>query len=246
MRRLSPDGIEEMSAVESIVNSVPQHVAFVMDGNGRWASRQGLPRLVGHQAGIAHVEEVAQVVAARRVRYMTLYMFSTENWKRSREEVDGIFGLLVDWLADTGPRLRGSGIGLRHLGRREPLPPNLLDALDGVCGERPDDRLTLCMAINYGARTEIVDAVRAALLAERNGCAIDESAIGNALYTAGLPDPDLLVRPGGELRLSNYLLWQAAYAELYFSPVLWPDFGEEEIDEALRAYTQRRRRFGGL
>jgi len=233
-------------ADSSVAGSIPVHVAFVMDGNGRWATRQGLPRLQGHRAGIAHVERVASALAARGVRYMTLYMFSTENWKRPKEEVDGIFELLIDWLGRTAPRLRATGIGLRHLGRREPLPAPLLNALDGIRGGMPDDRLTLCMAINYGGRAEIVDAVRAVLPSAADGRSVDEAAIAGALYTSGMPDPDLLVRPGGEMRLSNYLLWQAAYAELYFSPVLWPDFGEEEIDLALRAFAQRRRRFGGL
>lgn len=236
-----------MSADESSgVNSIPVHVAFVMDGNGRWATRQGLPRLAGHRAGIAKVEEIAGQVAAHGVRYMTLYMFSTENWKRSKEEIDDIFELLTDWLTHTGPRLRDSGVSLRHLGRREPLPSRLLDALDRACGDVSGHRLTLCMAINYGGRAEIVDAVRAILSSAEERRELDESTLGGALYTSGMPDPDLLVRPGGEMRLSNFLLWQAAYAELYFSPVLWPDFGEEELDLALHAYAERRRRFGGL
>lgn len=228
-------------------STTPQHVAFVMDGNGRWATDRGLPRLAGHRAGIAQVEPVAMTVMQRGVRYMTLYMFSTENWRRSSEEVDGIFSLLADWLRHTAPRLRQCGIRFRHLGRREPLPAALLEALDGVCGARHEaDRLTLCLAINYGGRAEIVDAVRSVLSRGLGGAAIDEAAISSALYTAGMPDPDLLVRPGGELRLSNFMLWQAAYAELYFSQVLWPDFGEEEVDRALQAFAQRQRRFGAL
>lgn len=183
----------------------------------------------------------------RGVRYMTLYMFSTENWKRSKEEVDGIFELLADWLTHTGPRLRDHGVFLRHLGRRQPLPAALLAALDRACGDRgADDGFVLAMAVNYGGRAEIVDAVKAVLPRAEQGLQVDEAAISNALYTAGMPDPDLLVRPGGEVRLSNFMLWQAAYAELYFSPVLWPDFGEGEIDRALHAYAQRQRRFGGL
>jgi undecaprenyl diphosphate synthase len=178
---------------------------------------------------------------------MTLYMFSTENWRRSEEEVSGIFSLLVQWLNGVAPRLRDSGIALRHIGRRHPLPEALLRALDDACqAEVVDESLTLCMAINYGGRAEIVDAVKSVLSGADRAEAIDEDSIAAALYTAGIPDPDLVVRPGGELRLSNFMLWQAAYAELYFSPVLWPDFGVEEIDRALHAYRQRRRRFGGL
>ena len=227
--------------------AVPRHVAFVMDGNGRWATRQGLSRLAGHRAGIAHVERVVGVLKRRGVRYMTLYMFSTENWRRSKDEVDGIFELLGDWLTHTAPRLRESGVSLRHLGRRQPLPEALLAALDRACADRgTDDDFVLAMAINYGGRADIVDAVKAVLPRAEQGVHVDESAISNALYTAGMPDPDLLVRPGGEVRLSNFMLWQAAYAELYFSQVLWPDFGEDEIDRALHAYAQRQRRFGGL
>ncbi len=225
----------------------PRHVAFVMDGNGRWATRQGLPRLAGHRAGVAHIEPVALRMLSKGVGYMTLYMFSTENWKRSQEEVEGIFELLVEWLTDAAPRLNAQGVSLRHIGRRQPLPEKLLDALDTACTPRAGDAgLELAMAINYGGRAEITDAVRQVVAASPSSRLVDEAAIGSALYTGGMPDPDLLVRPGGELRLSNFLLWQAAYAELYFSPVLWPDFGEEEIDRALDAFAQRQRRFGGL
>ncbi len=222
-------------------------MAFVMDGNGRWATRQGLPRLAGHRAGIERVENVAEALLARGVRYMTIYMFSTENWKRSREEVDGIFQLLVDWLDGAAPRLRDRGISFQHLGRRYPLPETLLNALDSICTTRPGDGgLLLSMAINYGGRAEIVDAIKSLVASAPRGDAIDEQAVSRALYTADMPDPDLLVRPGGELRLSNFMLWQAAYTELYFSSVLWPDFVEEELDRALDAFAHRHRRFGGL
>jgi undecaprenyl diphosphate synthase len=225
----------------------PRHVAFVMDGNGRWATRQGLPRLAGHRAGIARVEQVADQLLERGVRFMTIYMFSTENWKRSREEVDGIFGLLVDWLNDSAPRLRNSGVSFRHLGRREPLPSALLNAMDAACKPAVDDGgLVLGMAINYGGRAEITDAIRKVVCSRPSEQVINEDTIAGSLYTAGMPDPDLLVRPGGELRLSNFLLWQAAYTELYFSPVLWPDFVVEELDRALDAYAQRHRRYGAV
>jgi undecaprenyl diphosphate synthase len=218
-----------------------------MDGNGRWATRQGLPRLAGHRAGIERVGPIAEAVFARGVRYMTLYMFSTENWKRSREEVDGIFDLLSSWLETTTPILKQRGMSLAHVGRREPLPQRLLDALDAAClPPARTDGPVLAMAVNYGGRAEIIDAFRSLAEAGAAPSQIDEAAVSGALYTAGLPDPDLLVRPGGEMRLSNYLLWQAAYAELYFTSVLWPDFGEDEIDRALGAFAQRQRRFGGL
>jgi len=227
-------------------SGVPRHVAFIMDGNGRWATRRGLPRLAGHRQGIANVERIAGALLKRVIPCMTIYMFSTENWKRPKEEVDGIFALLSDWLVEAGPRMREAGIRLRHYGRREPLPAGLLAALDGACETAgAEGGLLLGLAINYGGRAEIVDAVRGAL--RRSPAAvIDEASISAGLYTAGLPDPDLVVRPGGELRLSNFMLWQAAYAELYFSPVLWPDADEVELDRALSAYAERHRRFGGL
>jgi len=227
-------------------SGVPRHVAFIMDGNGRWATRRGLPRLAGHRQGIANVERIAGALLERGIPCMTIYMFSTENWKRPKEEVDGIFALLSEWLVEAGPRMREAGVRLRHYGRREPLPAELLAALDGACETSGGEGgLLLGLAINYGGRAEIEDAVRG-VLRRSPAAVIDEPSISAGLYTAGLPDPDLVVRPGGELRLSNFMLWQAAYAELYFSPVLWPDVDEAELDRALSAYAERHRRFGGL
>jgi len=231
---------------QRIASAAPRHVAFIMDGNGRWATRQGLPRLAGHRQGIDNVERIAGALLQRGVSFMTIYMFSTENWKRPKEEVDGIFALLTGWLEETGPRMPAAGIRFRHFGRREPLPAALLAALDGACADSaPASRLLLGLCINYGGRAEIVDAIRHALSRHPAG-SIDERSIAEGLYTAGVPDPDLIIRPGGELRLSNFLLWQAGYAELYFSPVLWPDVDEVELDRALTAYSERHRRFGGL
>ena len=226
---------------------IPAHVAFLMDGNGRWATQRGLPRTAGHREGISNVNRIAEALRTRGSRCMTIYMFSTENWKRPKDEVDAIFDLLVEWLRQKAPGMRSRGIAFRHLGRRDPLPPDLLAALDETSAEPAhSDDLVLSLAINYGGRGEITDAIRKVIAASSDPSTIDEQAIAGALYTAGLPDPDLLVRPGGEIRLSNYLLWQAAYAELYFSPVWWPDFDEEELDRALDAYAERHRRFGGL
>ena len=224
----------------------PRHVAFIMDGNGRWATRRGLPRLAGHREGIANVERIATALMARGVQYMTIYMFSTENWKRPQEEVDGIFDLLAGWLRDTVPGLQARGVGIRHYGQTDRLPAELSLALRNAGATSGGEHLVLGLAINYGGRAEIVDAIRDVLSASKEGHRIDEQAIAGSLYTAGIPDPDLVVRPGGELRLSNFMLWQAAYAELYFSPVLWPDFNEVELDRALSAYEERHRRFGGL
>ncbi len=225
---------------------LPRHVAFVMDGNGRWATLRGLPRLAGHREGIANVEKIAAALMARGVQYMTIYMFSTENWKRPREEVEGIFDLLLEWLRDTVPGLQARGVSIRHYGQMDRLPAELSKALQHAGSTSGGDRLVLGLAINYGGRAEIVEAIRDVLSSSAEDRRIDEQAIAGSLYTAGVPDPDMLVRPGGELRLSNFMLWQAAYAELYFSPVLWPDFDEVELDRALSAYEQRQRRFGGL
>ena len=224
----------------------PVHVAFVMDGNGRWATRRGLPRLAGHREGISNVETIALALKKRGVRYMTIYMFSTENWKRPKEEVDGIFDLLVGWFKDTVPGLVAKGVSIRHYGKPDRLPAGLALALQEAASMKKSDDFVLGLAIDYGGRAEIVDAIRSVVSAPFGEKQIDERAISEALYTYGVPDPDLIVRPGGELRLSNYLLWQAAYAELYFSPVLWPDFDEAELDKALKAFEERHRRFGGL
>ncbi len=235
-----------MTELDTSQIPAPHHVAFIMDGNGRWAVRRGLPRLAGHREGIDNVERIATALRHRGALYMSIYMFSTENWKRPKEEVDGIFSLLIEWLGEAAPRMRASGIRLMHLGRRHPLPSALLDALDRECEPSvAGEGLVLGLAINYGGRAEIVDAVKS-ILHRSEDSTLDESAISSNLYTAGLPDPDLIVRPGGELRLSNFMLWQSAYAELYFSPVLWPDVDEAELDRALAAYAERHRRFGGL
>ncbi len=227
--------------------TTPQHVAFVMDGNGRWATQRGVPRLSGHREGIGNVSRIAEALVACGVRYMSIYMFSTENWKRPGEEVDGIFELLVEWLGSTAAGLKDNGVAFRHLGRREPLPPSMLRSLDSICGEAPAAvSLVLGLAINYGGRAEIVDALRTLLAGPMQPGEIDEAAVSAALYTADMPAPDLLVRPGGEQRLSNFMLWQVAYTELYFSQVLWPDFDELELERALSAYRERHRRFGGL
>jgi undecaprenyl diphosphate synthase len=226
---------------------VPRHVAFVMDGNGRWATRQGLTRTDGHREGISNVERIAMALKTRGVGYMTIYMFSTENWKRPDDEVTGIFELLKGWLGETGPRLTSTGVRIRHYGRRAPLSAEFLASLDEACAATPvKTEFVLGLAINYGGRAEIADAVTEVIAGGAAVNDIDESAISCALYTREVPDPDLIVRPGGELRLSNYLLWQAAYAELYFTQVLWPDFGEKDLDEALASFASRNRRYGGL
>jgi undecaprenyl diphosphate synthase len=174
-------------------------------------------------------------------------MFSTENWKRPDSEVTAIFEILGQWLTDTGSRLVSNGVELRHYGRRAPLSAEFLASLDEACAATPAEKeFVLGLAINYGGRAEIADAIAEVIAGGASADRIDETAIAAALYTRGVPDPDLIVRPGGELRLSNYLLWQAAYAELYFTRVLWPDFGEKDLDEALASFASRSRRYGGI
>jgi len=227
--------------------AIPHHVAFVMDGNGRWATNRGLTRTDGHREGIDNVERIAMALKERGVGYMTIYMFSTENWKRPEAEVSAIFELLGHWLEETGPRLVANGVKLRHYGRRAPLDAGFLEVLDAACAATPaETEFVLGLAINYGGRAEIADAIAEVVEGGVSADDIDEEAIAGALYTRGVPSPDLIVRPGGELRLSNFLLWQAAYAELYFTQVLWPDFRGRDLDEALNSFASRNRRYGGL
>jgi undecaprenyl diphosphate synthase len=224
---------------------LPAHIAIIMDGNGRWALRRHLPRVSGHRAGVQAVRETVETCAQLGVRALTLYAFSAENWKRPRAEVETLWRLLRFYLhAELSTMLR-HGIQFSAIGRLEALPAFVRAELDAVIRRtenNPGMRLTL--AINYGGRAEIVDAVKA--LVEDREAVIDEAAIAARLYTAGMPDPDLLIRTSGEMRVSNFLLWQIAYAELYVTPTLWPDFKRTELLEALLDYQRRDRRFGGL
>ncbi len=229
---------------------MPRHVAIIMDGNGRWASRQGLPRLMGHQAGVSTVRRITEACANRGIEVLTLYSFSTENWSRAAEEVEGLMGLARIQLAMQRSELRKSNVRVKHLGRREGLPPAVLEELDKTVEATADcTGITLVAALNYGSRQEIVDAARSLAADVAAGriapTEIDEAAIGARLGTAGLPDPDLMIRTAGELRLSNYLLWQASYAEFIAVPTLWPDFTEDDLARALDEFRRRRRTFGG-
>jgi undecaprenyl diphosphate synthase len=230
--------------------SVPRHVAIIMDGNGRWATRRGLPRAAGHRAGAEAVRTTLKAAAKAGVEVLTLYAFSSENWRRSEEEVSDLKGLLAYYVDKELDTLDKEGVRLRLIGDPSAFGPKLVQRL-GRAVERTagNTRLTLVVALNYGARTEIAGAART--LAEdvaagrRDPASIDELAIGEALDTAGLPDLDLLIRTSGELRLSNFLLWQAAYAELLFVDTLWPDFDEAAFNDALSQFAGRQRRFGG-
>ena len=226
---------------------LPAHVAIVPDGNGRWAERRGLPRLSGHGAGVKSMRPIIEYLNGRQVKYVTLYGFSTENWGRPEDEVSGLFHILEERIGKDVPRLHKQGIKVRHLGRLEELPSWLQRVVNGAVDlTKNNDGMTLSLAFNYGGRVEILDAVRRLIAAGISAQDMDEKLFSNYLYTAGLPDVDLLIRTGDELRLSNFLIWQTAYSEYYFTQVLWPDFTKEDIDKALLAYRQRKRRFGAL
>ena len=224
---------------------LPRHVAIIMDGNRRWARQHDKPEIEGHAAGVEAIRELLKHAVRRGVPVMTLYAFSRENWARSDDEVIGLFGLLEAAIRSETDELRRQGVRIRLLGRLDELPEetrrSIGEALDATAG---GDRLILNVAFNYAGRTELVDAVRRLVAASTAPESIDEATVGAALYTAGLPDPDLVIRTGGEQRLSNFLIWQSAYAELYFCDALWPDFGPAAFDQALLEFARRHRRYG--
>ena len=231
-------------------SSVPRHVAIIMDGNGRWAARKGLPRAAGHRAGAEAVRRTLRAAGEAGIEVLTLYAFSSENWRRSEEEVSDLKGLLAYYIDKELDSLHREGVRLKLIGDPSAFGPQLVERLDrAVERTRNNDRLTLVVALNYGARTEIAGAARklAAEVAEgrRDPGSIDEAAVAATLDTAGLPELDLLIRTSGEVRLSNFLLWQAAYAELMFVDTLWPDFDEAALKLALDQFAGRQRRFGG-
>ena len=229
---------------------IPGHVAVIMDGNGRWASQRGLPRIAGHRAGVKSVQEVIKGAKESGVKVLTLYTFSTENWKRPKYEVEALFKLLENYIDAQADNLTKNNIRLYVIGRLEGLPDSVRNKLKVIMEKTKDNTaLTLNLALNYGARTEIVDAVRAIV----SDCAskrirpeeIDEESFSNYLYTKNLPDPDLMIRTSGEMRLSNFLLWQLSYSELYISKKLWPDFKRRDFLKAIKEYQSRQRRYGG-
>ena len=225
----------------------PRHVAIIMDGNGRWAKKRGLPRLVGHNAGGDNIRPVVKVFADHGVKYLTLYMFSTENWNRPRIEVAGLLSLLARKIDKETQAFHRENNRLVHLGRLDRLSQKLRDKVLGAVElTKNNTGLTLCLAFDYGGRDEIVQAARRIATAGIADDNIDESEFVRHLYTPEIPDPDLVIRTGGESRLSNFLLWEAAYSELYFTAVLWPDFRRKEIEEALSEYKRRQRRFGKI
>jgi len=228
---------------------LPTHVAIIMDGNGRWARAKGLLRVQGHIEGVKRLDETVAIARKKGIRYLTVFAFSTENWNRPAQEVDMLLKTMLAVLSQKVEGLHQNGICIRFIGRREGVPVHLIHAIEAA--EKltaANTGLTLNIAFNYGSRLELVDAVRniGAKLQEGkiDWRIIDEQMISNHLYTAGQPDPDLLIRTSGEERISNFLLWQLSYAELYFTQVCWPDFNEQEFDKALMAYGSRERRWG--
>ena len=223
----------------------PQHVAIIMDGNGRWAKKRGLPRLAGHKAGTENLRRIISASVEFGVQYLTIYAFSTENWGRPRDEVDGLMRIVEDVIEKELNELDEQGVQLRHLGKLDQLSPNLQKkVLAAVDRTRHNSRLVLNIAFNYGGRDEIVHAIRQILVDGIKPEDVSPELVSHYLYTAGIPDPDLIIRTSGELRISNFLIWQGAYSEWYVTPTYWPDFGKNELRKALDEYANRDRRYG--
>jgi undecaprenyl diphosphate synthase len=238
---------QSVVAANGGAGAVPRHVAIIMDGNGRWAEERGLSRNKGHRAGTENIRRIIQAFGERGVEVLTLYAFSTENWNRPRREVNALIRLIPRVVNREVKELHKRGVKLVHIGSLEPLAPDLRAKVeDAIALTKDNDRMTVALAFNYGGRTEIVEAARRIVQAGVKADDINEDVFASHLFTAGLPEPDLIIRTGGESRISNFLLWQAAYAEFYATETYWPDFDEAEIDRALDAYAQRQRRFGGV
>jgi undecaprenyl diphosphate synthase len=239
-----------MSIPDSIdLKSIPRHVAIIMDGNGRWAKRQGKPRLFGHKNGVNSVQEIVECAGDLGVEVLTLYAFSTENWKRPADEVGGLMGLLKIYLQKELTKMVKNSIRLTCIGDITKLPKDVREVLENTMLQTAKNtKLTLNLALSYGGRAEMIRAIQQISEEVRNGdldiSAIDETLIDSHLYTANLPDPDLLIRTGGEARLSNFLLWQASYAEIYFTDTMWPDFRRNAFCKAIAEFQNRERRFG--
>lgn len=240
-----------MPETRSEPSKVPHHVAIIMDGNGRWARQHQLPRLSGHEAGRKSVKKVVQAAIRHGVRHLTLYAFSVENWQRPREEVQGLMGLLRLVLREELAEMGREGVRLRAIGRIQDLPEAVREELETAIEKtKTNTKLDLILALSYGSRVEITEAVRAIARKAKAGQldpeTLDEKTVSQHLYTRDIPDPDLLIRTSGEMRVSNFMLWQISYAEIHVTPVLWPDFGEEQFAAALVDYAKRERRFGSL
>jgi undecaprenyl diphosphate synthase len=248
---LKPDTLERIAAAGLDPARLPRHVAIIMDGNGRWAQQRGLDRIEGHYQGVYSVRGTVEECCRLGIGQLTLYCLSSENWKRPQEELDALMLLLHQYLLQERAEIMEQNIRFTTIGRRSGLPLHVLREIDeNIRMSRDNTGMVLCLAINYGSRTELVDAMRTLAHQVRQGTldpeAIDETTVSDALYTAGMPDPDLLIRTAGEMRISNYLLWQISYAELWVTEKCWPDFDRTVLHEALKEYAARERRFGGL
>ena len=236
-----------MNSEEKQFTRVPNHVAIIMDGNGRWAEKRNRPRVFGHRAGTENLRRVIKACVEFDVKYLTLYAFSTENWGRPKEEIEGLMTILGEVIERELDELHEEGVQLRHIGHLDGLSPNLRKKVENAVEKtRNNSKLTLSLAFNYGGRDEIVCAVRDII---RDGVKpedVSEELISNHLFTAGTPDPDLIIRTSGEMRTSNFLIWQATYAEWYITPTLWPDFDREELRKAIEVFGSRDRRFGRI
>jgi len=226
---------------------VPTHVAIIMDGNGRWAISRGLPRLAGHRAGTENLRRIITACTEFGVKYLTIYAFSTENWGRPREEVDGLMRILEDVIDKELAELNKEGVQLRHIGRLEGLDPKLQEkVLEAIELTKNNNRLVLNVAFNYGGRDEIVCAIQRIIKDGVKPEEVNSDLVSRYMFTAGVPDPDLIIRTSGELRVSNFLIWQGAYSEWYVTSVYWPDFDKEELRKAFDTFAKRDRRYGGL
>jgi undecaprenyl diphosphate synthase len=234
-------------AEEVKLEQVPRHTAIIMDGNGRWAKARGLPRLAGHRAGTENIRPILEASVEFGIEILTIWAFSTENWTRPDVEVRGLLRILRRMIQRELKELHKQGVQLRHLGRLDRLPEGLQkQVLDAVELTKDNDRIVLNVAFDYGGRPEIVRAVRQIIREGIPADDVDEALLSRYMYTSGQPDPDLIIRTGGELRTSGFMLWQSAYTEYYITPTFWPDFGQEQLYEALVAFSQRDRRFGGI
>ncbi len=239
---MSPEPID---ALPVLPRKIPTHIGIIMDGNGRWARARGLPRLAGHRAGTENLRRIIEACIEFGVRYLTIYAFSTENWARPSEEVQGLMRIFENVIDSELQELHDQGVKLRHLGRLDKLRPSFRKkVLEAIEYTKDNNRLILNIAFNYGGRDEIVCAIQSMI---RDGVKADEvtdELVGKYLFTAGVPDPDLIIRTSGELRSSNFLIWQGAYSEWYFPPTYWPDFDRQELLKALEEFSQRERRYG--
>ena len=247
LKNNNPDNSQRLSVTPPEAIPInPRHVAIIMDGNRRWADKRGIPRYEGHRAGVSNLRQVLQQLGDYEIPYVTIYSFSTENWNRDEDEVTGLFLLLEEIIDQEASELHKKGVKICHLGHLEELSPKLQQSVNRAIElTKNNTGITLGIAFNYGGRREILDAVRKIIDDGVPPSQVDEALFSRYLYDDKLPDVDLLIRTGGEFRTSNFLIWQMAYSELYFTSVLWPDFNGKEVDKALESYRQRQRRFGG-